>query len=218
MVFEIFDALAVPRVISVAAIPFVCAGHAVLTDAGRGKLRWMDGNFKDLAAYIDYQKQYFFYINNQEWQQRVLDGDIPKPWRRPSMTPEAILRAQKMPTVNFRDKSVPLENWGTESPTTGTVARPAQAEVDDLDRVYAWVMQHDDWMTTALGAMRQELGLSTKEELKQFQETSSWHFEGTGDARLLYVNSGGLLSNQERNRVESAIEIQFGPGKVVVEG
>lgn len=220
MVYEIFDAMSPnPKTtLVVAAISFTCTGHTVATNAGKGTLRWMDGNFKDLAAYIDYQKQYFFYINNQEWQTRVANGDIPRPWNRPSMTLEAILQAQKMPTVNFRGVSTPLTNWGTEPPTTGTVVRPTQAEIDDLDRVYAWVMQHDDWMSTALGAMRQELNVSTEEELKQFDSMVSWHFEGTGDTRLLYVDSGRQLSNQERTRIESALDIQFGPDKVVVEG
>lgn len=212
-VYEIFDAMAVDpnATLVVAAIPFKCKGHATATNAGAGTLRWMDGNFKNLADYIDYQKQYFFYINNQEWQTRVANGDIPRPWNRPSMTPEAILRAQVMPTVNFRGKSIPLSNWGTEPPTTGTVTSPSLAEVTDLERIYDWVMMHDDWAS-------QTYAMMTAEKFGFLREFAITTWVGVGDSRVLHINSGDQLNKVEQTRVQDSADIQFGPGKVTVTG
>ncbi len=210
MVIEIFDAMITPYVLSVAAIPFICTGHAVASDAGKGTLRWMDGNFKGLADYIDYQKQYFHYINNQEWQTRVENGDIPRPWNRPTMTPEAILRAQVMPTVTFRGISVP-NTWSTEPITTGSVTRPSVAEIADLDRVYAWVIMHDDWATQTRAMM-----LTEKSDIDKQLTTINW--VGVGDTRVMHIDSNGQLSSPEKTRVQSDADVQFGTGKVVVDG
>ncbi len=213
MVYEIFDAMA-PNpgaTLVVAAIPFVCAGHAVGTDAGQGTLRWMDGNFKDLADYIDYQKQYFFYINNQEWQTRVADGDIPRPWDRPAMTSAQILEAQRMPTIKFRGVSKPLADWGVEPVTTGSVTPPSLEEIIDLDQVYSWVMEHDDRLMQTHAMMKVE-----NSDYDRRLAVATW--TSTGATRVMHINSNGQLSSVEQSKVQNIADIQFGPGKVMVDG
>ncbi len=174
----------------------ICSGHAVGTEAAKGKLKWADGNWKDVGNYITYQRDWFRWLNRLEWIAR----DPRDRQGNPQPIPEQIASFTSEPT------------------TPGSVTSPSQAEQDDLTTMYEWNRDHNDRKGTALDIMRTELNVGTEEERKTFDESISWRFEGTGDTRLLYVDSGGLLSVAERTRVASAADIQFGLDKVVVEG
>lgn len=179
----------------IAGLEKICPAHIAVTDAAKGKLLWADGNWKDLEAYQDYQRKWFLWIGNVKWKARVQAGLIPA--------------SEPMPKANVQ--------WSNEPPTSGTVPTPTQAEMDDMVLVSGWVRENMDRFGVTKALFIQELGITTEEQQKLFDAAWIWRMEGHGDSRLLYV-SGSLLSNLQISRVESAVDIQFGPGKVVVEG
>lgn len=203
--YELWNSLSPPpqTPVVVCAVLRVCKAHAVPAlvgiDGGLSaltKLKWVDGNWKDIKSYIKYQKDWFRWVNHVEW----------------------IARAPKDEFGDLQPMPPQIASFTTEPITPGSVTAPSQAEQDDLAQVYAWNREHNDRMGTSLEIMRSELKLSTDADREAFDEKVIWRFEGAGDTRLLYVNSRGLLNNQERNRVEGSVDIQFGPNKVVVEG
>lgn len=196
--YELWDSLSPPPAtpVVVCAVIRICLAHAVGTNATKGKLKWSDGNWKDIKSYIKYQREWFRWVNHQEW----------------------LSRAPKDEFGDLQPMPPQIAKFTTEPVTAGSIVTPSQAEQDDLVQVYAWNREHNDRMNTSLAIMRNELGMTTDADREQFDEAVTWRFEGHGDARLFFVNSGGLLSNQEKNRIEATVDIQFGPGKVVVEG
>lgn len=173
----------------------ICPAHVASTGAAEGKLLWADGKWKDLEDYQDYQRKWFLWLGNVKWKARVRAGLIPA--------------SETMPQNNAK--------WPNEPPTSGTVITPSQAEIDDMGLVSSWVLGHMDRFTVTKELFMQELGITTEEQVQLFDAAWIWRMEGHGDNRLLYVSSF-LLANSQISRVEASLDIQFGPGKVVVEG
>jgi hypothetical protein len=191
--YELWDSLSPPPAtpVVVCGVDRICPAHAVASRATKGKLKWADGNYKDFKSYIQYQRNWFKWVNHQEWLARnPLDefGD-PQP-----MPPQIV-------------------SFATEPVTPGSVTTPALAEINDLNRCYAWNQDHNNRAGQTKAIMLAE---RVFDEAQQERITS--RFEGAGDTRVFFINSGGLLTNEERTRVQAACDIQFSPGKVVVEG
>lgn len=203
--YELWNSLSPPPLtpVVVCAVIRVCPAHAVpaLVPAPGGRvdkplIKWADGNWKDEKAYIKYQRDWFRWVNHREW----------------------LIRAPRDGFGDLQPMPPQISKFTTEPVTPGSVTAPSQDRQDGIDQVYTWNREHNDRMGTTLAVMRNELGMVTEEQLNQFDKAVTWRFEGHGDTRLFFVNSGGLLSNQEKIRIEATTDIQFGPGKVVVEG
>ena len=191
--YELWDSLSPPPAtpVVICGIDRVCPAHAVATPAGRGKLRWADGNWKDFKSYIQYQRSYFKWINHQEWLARDPRDEFGD--------------RQPMP-----EQIVP---FSAEPVTPGSVAAPPAAEQADLTRVYNWNKDHNNRQGQALAIMLAERAFTDGQ-----RDAVVRRFTGVGDARVFRINSAGLLTAQQRTRVQAAADLQFGPGKVVVEG
>jgi hypothetical protein len=191
--YELWDSLSPPPAtpVVICSIGRICPAHAVATSAARLKLLWADGNWKAIGAYIQYQRNWFKWVNHQEWLARNPLDEFGDP--------------QPMPPQ--------IASFSTEPVSPGSVAAPPKAEIDDMDRIYAWNREHNNRMGQSVAIMLAERTFDDAQK-----ERITWRFEGVGDTRVFYINSGGLLSNEERTRVQAAADIAFGPGKVVVEG
>ncbi len=186
---EMYDILLPrPQTIFIAGVERICSAHAVSSNAAMGKLRWSDGNWKDAKKYIVYQREWFLWLNNQQWKARVAAGMIPA---NEPMPPQ-------------------IAGFNREPATAGSVDPPPQEEQDDLDTIYRWNREHNDRYLSTIqvaGALRADLN----------REAVSWHFEGHGDSRLLFAHTN-QLTRSEALQLQASLDIQAGLGKVVVEG
>lgn len=95
--------------------------------------------------------------------------------------------------------------------TTGSRPAPPQSHIDGMARAGALNRQHNNWKALAR--------LAAKAERSTVDDTTfSWSWTGTGDNRALRVNTGGQLTAQQRGRALAALDIQFGAGRIVIEG
>lgn len=101
------------------------------------------------------------------------------------------------------DEPMPPEiaGYADEPHTTGSVNAPSQAEIDALHRVAGW-NRADNLKKNSMVELAKREGADP-----------SWHFEGHGDSRVLRVGNAGA----RKQRIQDAVDIQFGPNKVVVE-
>ena len=180
---EIWDAEVAPeaRVHTVAAFERVCPAHADTVPSG--VMQWADGNWKNLGAYIDYQRAWFRRLNHVEWLQRFPNGE------------------QAMPPQ--------IASYTADPVTPGSVAAPPQAQRDGLARAYGQNRDHNQ---------RKNLAIGIPGSVRAGIDTSriTWTWTGAGDARVLTVNCGGQLTNQQRTQAQAICDVQFSPGKVVI--
>ncbi len=190
--YEIYDVLLPPgsRVISVAGVEHVCVAHAVGTDAAKGKFLWKDGNWKDAKAYIKYQQDWFLWLNVQQWNAKKAAGLIPA--NEPLM-----------------EELLPFR---TEPITSGTVATPPAQEVIDLQQIYIWNIENN----ARLGNTYEIIKTETTNDRTQDLSTHRW--EQAGDSRMLFVNSNQGINVGTVSRIQADADVQFGAGKVVIEG
>jgi len=52
--------------------------------------------------------------------------------------------------------------------------------------------------------------------MREFRKQLSWKFIGKGDNRALIFESNGVVDKPQLSRVRDIVNIQFGPGKVVL--
>ena len=174
------------RVHTIAAFESVCAAHAdadVQAHIESNLMLGFDGNWKPRRAYIEYQQAWFRRLNHVEWLQ-THPGE--------AMPPQ-------------------IASFTSDPSTTGSVASPAQAQIDGLARAGQRNREHNSRKNLTLSAMEGE-------RTTLIRSAVIWAWTGAGDARVLRINSNGQLSIQQRNRVQSAIDIAFGLGAVIVEG
>jgi len=57
---------------------------------------------------------------------------------------------------------------------------------------------------------------ATKSVMREFRKQLSWKFIGKGDNRALIFESNGVVDKPQLSRVRDIVNIQFGPGKVVL--
>lgn len=178
---EIWDSLAAPeaRVHTIAAFERVCAAHA--DDVPVGVMQWSDGNWKDLAAYIQYQKDWFRRLNHTEW------------------------------LVNNPDEQMPpqIASYTSDPVTPGSVTAPSAAKLTGLARAYSRNKEHN-------ARKNQSIGIPAAVKAGIDTTKITWSYSGAGDARVLTVNCGGQLTNQQRTQAQSIADVQWGVGKVVV--
>ena len=189
------------RIPRICAIEKVCTGHAVESDVVTGKLLWGDGKWKDLNKYQDYQRDWFFWLNNMQWKAKVRAGIISP------------------------DEEVPQEikDWNEEPPTPGSVDGPFWQIRYDMGRIWDWVHLHDGWLADTVHLMKVEANvidpattkIRSKEADIEFTENCKWRFEGSGDNRTLHFIEHTLNKAQVSN-VQGAIEIAYGPEKVYI--
>ncbi len=177
---ELWDSLSDPltRTHTVVGYDRVCPAHTenVVTD----KLLWEDGNWKDKAAFIQYQRNWFRHENHVRWL-------VENP-------------GEQMPPQ--------IASFTSDPVTSGSVAPPPQAEIDGMANAYAMTKTHNNWKNTIRSAAISVEGAG--------EDEVSWYWVGVGDSRVLHVVLP-TLNNQQRNRLQSIADIQFGVGKIVVE-
>jgi len=126
---EMYDVLSPPpRVMTVVAFERVCPGHAATVPIG--VMLWQDGNWKNLAAYIAYQRKWFRRLNHVEW------------------------------LVNHPDEEMPsgIAAFTSDPVTPGSVSAPPQVEIDNMNQAYNQNREHNRWKNVAVSAIRSELG------------------------------------------------------------
>jgi hypothetical protein len=104
-----------------------------------------------------------------------------------------------------------LQGHETEPPTSGSVPAPSAAELTAKGRVDGWVNGHNGRKNQCSSWIESNVGEGRWADV-------TWWFTGVGDARVLHIDSGGALNNQQRNALQAFCDVQFGPGKVIVEG
>lgn len=110
------------------------------------------------------------------------------------------------------DQPVPvsIRSFNEEPRTTGSVSAPPQAQRDALTRAYGRNTRDNALKNQAItipGATRTGLDPAR----------ITWRFEGVGDERVLTVDTGGQLNQQQRGQGQSIANVQFGAGKVVLQ-
>jgi len=92
-----------------------------------------------------------------------------------------------------------------------SVSAPPANEQTSIETAVAWVFENNQrWNLTKLAARAENAGID-------LEQVVFW-FVGVGDARVLHVDTQGQLTNPQITRVQNAADIQFGAGKVVIEG
>jgi hypothetical protein len=89
----------------------------------------------------------------------------------------------------------------------------APPPTEDVARTqaYGWAIEHNQrWNLTRGLARAEAAGLDV--------DRIVWWFTGIGDARVLHINTQAQLNTQQRSRLQAGADIQFGAGKLVVEG
>jgi len=104
-----------------------------------------------------------------------------------------------------------IASYTSDPVSPGSIPVPPQARRDALARGYQRNKDHNVRKNQILDAIKVE-----RSDINEERITRRW--EGTGDARVLYIHSGGQLSAQQRNRLQNLANIQFGAGKLVIEG
>lgn len=186
---EIYDVLVTPHVISVAAVERVCDAHVTVNNPVNGKLLWQDGNYKDKDRYIRYQQEWFLNLLVRQWNAKKAAGIIPA--NEPLM--EELLPFRVEPT------------------TPGSISAPPAGEISDRERLYNWNIEHN----ARLGDTYEIIQTETLERDTQALATHAWTL--AGDSRLLTVNPNQGLNTNITARIQADCDVQFGPGKVVIE-
>ena len=104
-----------------------------------------------------------------------------------------------------------IARFTADPSSPGSVAEPALARRQALTRAHGRNRDHNQRKSLTGSAVKTERPNINADLI-------SWRWEGRGDARVLYVHMGGQLNAQQRNRVQSLLDIQFGAGRVVIEG
>lgn len=139
-----------------------------------------------------------------KWRDRKAFVEYQKAWFRHLNYEEWTARTDEAPPESIRGYR--------EMPSSpGEVAEPPPSRGQAMQRVRGWAYGHNGRknLTQAL-AMAERVGLDV--------ERITLRWEGHGDSRVLYVHFNGQLTQQQRNRVQNAANLQFGTGTVVIEG
>ena len=187
----VWDILLPPgtRIHTIASVERVCNAHAVGTPVVNDKLLWQDGNWKDHDRYIQYQKDWFLNLLVKQWNARKVGGLI---------DPNEPLMEELLP---FR----------VEPTTPGSVTAPPAAEITDMERLFNWNIEND----ARLGDTLEIIQTETLEKNTQALATHVWSL--AGDSRLLTINPNQGLNANTTNKIQADVDVQFGPGKVVIE-
>lgn len=102
-----------------------------------------------------------------------------------------------------------IAGFTSDPVSPGSVAEPPLAERNGLARAYAWGLEHNS---------RKNLTISIPPAVRAGIDVSriTWGWSGTGDSRVLTINCGGQLTNQQRTQAQNIADTQFGAGKVVI--
>lgn len=98
-----------------------------------------------------------------------------------------------------------------EPVTPTTLTAPTKTELDDLDQVALWNTTDNARVGIAKQIINTELSKEAGSE-----DTTVWSYSGKGDARVLTITDKDGLTAGQLSKVEGAMDIQFGTGKVVV--
>lgn len=104
-----------------------------------------------------------------------------------------------------------------EIPDGPDVEPPMPAELPDpglvqaeYDQVYTWSLGDNRLQQDTFGIAEATAAID--------REQIDWWYEGVGDARTLHVDFRGAASVPQRSQIQSAADIQFGAGRLVIEG
>lgn len=213
----------------------VCDDHPFDFERG-AHARWFNGAYYDTVALIAQQRRWFAWRVGQR--QRIENRYALLRDRMGNSPEQAYLGAVPQPVDPAIEEQVPPERLEAEyqqrritAITTGKrpwehevrpdapdveptmppkLTTPGTPEIEARVRVHGWQVRED----AALGALR-ELGKLHVPELAD--EDIVVVADGRGD-RTLHVDYRGALNGQQRDRVQSALRIQYGPTAAVVEG
>jgi len=101
-----------------------------------------------------------------------------------------------------------IVSFTSDPVTPGSIPAPPQIEIDNMNQAYNLNKEHNRWKNQAVGAIKAAIGEDPQEV--------SWEFSGVGANRTMVVTSPDLSVSQ-RNQARSAMDIQFGPGKVSID-
>lgn len=195
---ELWDVFTEPhlRTHEVVAFERVCTAHQ--TDLPTGVIKWADGNWKPWCGMTGepcLQDPAPCYMRYQRQWFLALNH---QEWLS-----DPVKSKQRMPDT--------LKPWENEPQTTGSTAAPPQAHIDGMARAAAWNREHNQRKALVRSAASTE-----RSDIDEGRVTYSW--TGAGDSRVLHVHFGGQLTQAARGRVTSMMAIQFGAGRVVVDG
>jgi len=102
-----------------------------------------------------------------------------------------------------------IASYTSDPVTTGSVAAPDAAKLTGLARAYSRNKEHN---------ARKNQTITIPASVRAGIDTTkiTWSWSGVGDARVLTVNCGGQLTNQQRTQAQNLADIQYGVGKVIV--
>ena len=181
----------------------LCPAHEVPTNAGRDRLLWHTGNWKSKALLIPEQRLWYLYLNHKEW--------LAKGRSLASMPGQIKFLNNENLILGFDGKWIGGDLNNIEPITPATITSPTAAEIADLAQVYAWNREHNSRVSIAKQIINAELSKSAGDA-----DTTVWSYAGKGDSRVLTITDSGGFAGGQQSRVEGAMDVQFGPGKVVI--
>lgn len=204
---ERFDTLATPRVIEIVGFERRCTGHTDGLAFPNDRIQGFDGEWRMIAEHLAWESAWYSYVVWHEILERAARGEF---------DPAGVAKAQAHQKARAKEHAdkVGLPNLARADTDDGPWKPDAQPEPssearDGLARAYGWFMRDD--------ALYQRV-LQNAETEGADRAQVAWWFEGVGDDRQLHVDTGGQLTNPQRNTVESQAELSFGPGRLVWEG
>lgn len=186
----------------VAGYDQICPAHEVPTNAGAGKFLWHTGNWKPTALLIPEQRLWYLWLNYKEW---LAKG------RSLASMPGQIKFLDDGNRVIVGEVIVSGTLRTVEPQTPATVAMPSAAEINDLTQVATWNIEHNARVGIAKQIIDAELSKDAGAE-----DTTTWSYSGKGDDRVLTITDKDGLTAGELSKIEGAMDVQFGAGKVVV--
>lgn len=113
--------------------------------------------------------------------------------------------------VDNPDEKMPAQiaNFSSDPVTTGSVIAPSQEEIDGMNQAYNWNKADNLRKNTAIRL------ITVEADIEEERDRVDWSFMGTGDSRVLSIDAK-MLDAGQTNRVKAALDIQFGPTKVVI--
>ena len=205
---EKFDTLATPRIVEVVGFEQRCTGHTDGLAFPDDRILAFDGQWRTVAEHQAWESAWYSWVVYHEVIDRFERGEF-----RPADLPRAL--SHQMNRAREHAEKVGLPDLARAETDDGPWKPDAQPEPtaeakDGLTRAYGW-FQRD-------GHLYQRVIQLAKNEGLDPNQTIFWWFEGVGDDRQLHVDTGGQLNVPQRNTVESAAELSFGPGRLVWEG
>ncbi len=207
VVYQRFDTLANPRVIEIVGFSEICGDHVDVTNpVPVGRLQNFLGEWMTERELLAWERTFYSWVVSHEIGERsdLTINQVIEMQAKQAVRSKAV--AEDIPNLDRVDT-----DDGPWKPTDAVVTLP-KAEIDANTALATWV-QRDD-------RLQQRVFTEGETRVEGFRENDavSWWFEGSGGGRVLHVDSGGLLNKQQQNQIDAAVDLLFGPGRLVWEG